>query len=152
MRKQHAFSLVEVTLSIGIIAFALIAILALVPVGMNSGRDAIDATHTSLIAKDVQARVMSSLANATFAGGDIQLPAWFYNRDGVFVDVAANGYNSVIYRAQATIHSTWNSVPLNVDATFLRPVTCDLGWPLDPNTHAPLGNNGTSFTFYVRKP
>src|ERR1039457_6141659 len=90
MQKQYAFSLVEVTLSIGIIAFALLSIFALIPVGMNSGREAIDATHTSLIAQDLQNRVKSSITSTTFSStSDVPLGPWFYNRDGVFVDVTA---------------------------------------------------------------
>ena len=152
MRKDNGFSLVEVTLSIGIIAVALVAIMALIPVGLNSGRDAIDATHTSLIGQDVQTRVKSSVTSATFTGGDVTLQPWFYDRDGVYVDVTVNGYSSVVYRADAIIHSTWNAAPPNVDATVLRPVTVTLGWPINPTTHLAVGTSATSFTFYVRKP
>jgi uncharacterized protein (TIGR02598 family) len=152
MQRLRGFSLVEVTLAIGIIAISLLAILALVPVGLNSGREAIDATHIGLIAHDVQTRTKSSITSATFVGADITLLPWYYDREGVFVDVTSNGYGSVIYRAEATIHSTWNSVPPNIDATVLRPVTVNVGWPIDPTTHAAVGSNGTSFTFNVRKP
>jgi uncharacterized protein (TIGR02598 family) len=152
MRNRSGFSLVEVTLAIGIIAVALVAIMALIPVGLNSSRDAIDATRSSLIGQDVQTRVKSSVTNGTFSGGDVTLPPWFYDRDGVFVDVTANGYSSVVYRADAIIHSTWNAAPPNVDATVLRPVTVTLGWPINPTTHLAVGSSATSFTFYVRKP
>ena len=153
MRSRSGFSLVEVTLAIGIIAVALVAIMALIPVGLNSSRDAIDATRSSLIGQDVQTRVKSSVTSATFLGSsDVKLPPWFYDRDGVFVDVTANGYSSVVYRAEAIIHSTWNAAPPNVDATVLRPVTVSLGWQINPTTHSVVGNSATSFTFYVRKP
>lgn len=62
MRKSAGFSLVEVTLAIGIIAFALLAIFALIPVGLNSSRDAIDDTTTSLIAQDIYNRIKSEVA------------------------------------------------------------------------------------------
>ena len=152
MSQRSAFSLIEVTLAIGIIGFALIAIVGLIPVGLTSGRDAIDATRSSLIAQDAKARVESSLTIATFGGGDVALGPWFYDRDGVFVDVASTGYSSVLYRAEATIHGTWNSAPANVDATVLRPVTIALGWPTDPTTHAAVGSNALSFTLYARRP
>jgi uncharacterized protein (TIGR02598 family) len=153
MRRLAAFSLVEVTLAIGIIGFALIAIFALIPVGLNSSREAVDATHQSLIGKDVQARVKSSvIANTFTTATDVTLGPWFYNRDGVFVDVSTSGYNSVLYRADAIIHSIWNSVPSNVDATVLRPVTVILGSPVNAATHASMGTSTASFTFYVRKP
>lgn len=153
MRRVTAFSLIEVTLAIGIIAFALVAIFALIPVGLNSSREAIDATHSSLIGKDVQVRVKGSVTANTFAGStDLVLGPWFYDQDGVFVDVATNGYASALYRADAIVHGSWNSVPANVDATVLRPVTVALGSPLNPATHIALGSNRVSLTFYVRKP
>lgn len=59
-RTRAGFSLMEITVAIGVIAFGLIAILGLLPVGMKSGREAIDATRTSLIAQDVFNRVRAS--------------------------------------------------------------------------------------------
>jgi hypothetical protein len=65
MSRNHAgaFSLVEITVAIGVIAFALVAILGLLPIGMKSGREAIDATRTSLIAQDVCDRVHASMVS-----------------------------------------------------------------------------------------
>lgn len=40
VRNQKAFSLVEVTLAVGIVAFAFLAIVGLLPVGLKSARDA----------------------------------------------------------------------------------------------------------------
>ena len=37
--SAHAFSLIEVTLSIGIVAFALLSVVALLPVGLSANRD-----------------------------------------------------------------------------------------------------------------
>src|SRR5438309_1203287 len=130
--RRAGFSLVEVTLAIGIIAFALVAILALVPVGMKSGGEAIDATRTSLAAKDAQNRVKSSVTTATFASAnDVNLPNWFYDRDGFFLGTAVS-VNS-FYRIDATIHKDWgtNAPPANVDATALRPATLQLRWPVN---------------------
>lgn len=156
METRRGFSLVEVTLAIGIIGFALVAILALMPVGMNSSRDAIDATHTSLIAQDLENRIKSSVTRATFSNTtDVILGPWFYDRNAVVVDTAANGFTSVIYRADATVHAGWgtNAAPASVDANFLRPVTVSLGWPVSSAApHTVIGNNSVAFTFYVRKP
>lgn len=152
MHKLRAFSLVEVTLAIGVVAFALLAILALVPVGMKSGSEAIDATHTSLLGQDSQNRIKSSVTSATFTAAADVNSTWFYDRDGVFLGTAATP--NAFYRADAIIHKDWgaNAPPPNVDATVLRPVTVQVGWPLNPTTGTPVGNNTTSFTFYVRRP
>jgi uncharacterized protein (TIGR02598 family) len=59
-KPSAAFSLIEITVAIGVISIALLAILGLVPIGMKSGREAVDATRTSLIAQDVFNRVRAS--------------------------------------------------------------------------------------------
>lgn len=153
MKRHGAFSLVEVTLSIGIIGFALLAIFALIPVGLTAGRDSIDATRSSLIAQDLKIRAQVAATSAVFAAGtDTNLGPWFYDREGVFVQNPANNPASVLYQVTGVIHATWNSVPQNVDATVLRPVTAILTWPANPITQTVVGNHSIPFTFYVRRP
>ncbi len=153
MRNRNGFSLVEVTLAIGVIAFALIALLGLLPVGMKSGAEAIDATHVSLIGVDSGNRVKNAVTSVIFASAsDTTLPTWFYNRDGAYVGttVTTDSY----YRADATIHKDWgaNPSPPNVDATTLRPATVQVRWPINTSNGNALGSSGGSFTFYVRRP
>lgn len=50
-RRKRAFSLVEVTLAIGIIAFAFVAIFGLVPIGLGSFRAALDTSVRAQIAQ-----------------------------------------------------------------------------------------------------
>lgn len=151
-QRSPGFSLVEVTLALGVVGFALVAILALVPVGMKSGGEAIDATHTSLIGQDIQKRVKSSAVSATFTSTSNVNGTWFYDHDGVFVGTSTS--STAFYRADTTIYKDWgaNPSPPNIDATLLRPVTAQLRWPVNTSTGTPLGSNSTSFTFYVRRP
>jgi uncharacterized protein (TIGR02598 family) len=150
--RQSAFSLVEVTLALGIIAFALIAILGLVPVGMKSSGEAIDATHTALIGQDVQKRVKRIAVSTTFTSGTDVSSIWFYDHDGAFLGTATSA--TAFYRADTTIHKDWgaNASPPNVDATLLRPVTAQVRWPVNAASGNPMGTNSTSLTFYVRRP
>ncbi|MEY2480538.1 MAG: hypothetical protein QOI04_1465 [Verrucomicrobiota bacterium] len=67
IQRQSGFSLVEVTLAIGIIGFALLAIFGLIPVGLKSSRDAVDDTKTSLMAQDIFNRVKSEVATDQLA-------------------------------------------------------------------------------------
>ena len=153
MKIRSAFSLIEVTLSIGIIAVALLGIFALIPVGLTASRDSIDATRSSFIAQDIKSRVQSAATNTVFAGtGDINLGPWFYDREGTFLGDPIANSGSILYRVDAVIHGSWNSTPANVDASVLRPVTAHLAWPVDPTTLALLGNKAQSFTFYARRP
>ena len=50
---SSAFSLIEVTLSIGIVAFAFVALLGLLPVGLTTFRQAIDTTVGSQIVQRI---------------------------------------------------------------------------------------------------
>jgi type II secretory pathway pseudopilin PulG len=64
-RKSAAgFSLVEVTLAIGVIAFAFVALLGMLPVGLNTHRQSVDLSR-SLVALN---RVASALRSAHFTG------------------------------------------------------------------------------------
>lgn len=56
---QRAFSLVEVVLAIGITAFALIAILGLLPVGLNTMRESVD----EMVATGILTAVEADLRN-----------------------------------------------------------------------------------------
>ncbi len=144
-------SLVEVTLAIGIVGFALLAIIGLVPVGLKSSGDAIDATRTSFICQDAQNRVRARVDYAMFAAApDISLTL-FYDRDGIFVGTTAS--TRALYRVDATIHGDWGSgaVPPTLDPSVLRPVTMQLRWPLAANGN-PIGTNVMHFPSFVRRP
>jgi type II secretory pathway pseudopilin PulG len=51
--KNQAFSLVEVVLALGVVAFAFVAILGLIPAGMNSFRQAINISEATSIGQRV---------------------------------------------------------------------------------------------------
>ncbi len=54
-RSRSAFTLIEVAISLGIFSFAFIAILGVVPSGLRSMRDSIDATAGARILQGVEA-------------------------------------------------------------------------------------------------
>lgn len=55
--SSKAFSLVETTLAIGIVAFAFVAILGLMPIGLTSFRKAMDLSTNSRIVQQVTAEL-----------------------------------------------------------------------------------------------
>jgi len=59
-RRRHAagFSLVEVTLAIGIVSFAMLALLGVVPVGLSTMRQAADRTVESQIVRQIGAEAL----------------------------------------------------------------------------------------------
>src|SRR6185369_7455030 len=61
--NERAFSLIEVVLAVGVVAFAFVAIMGLIPAGMGQFRQAIDTSVCSQIAQ----RVMNEAQQTGFA-------------------------------------------------------------------------------------
>ncbi|XHR30548.1 MAG: Verru_Chthon cassette protein B [Chthoniobacteraceae bacterium] len=78
---RGAFSLIEVTIAMGIISFAVTALVALLPGGLQAVRDS--ATETSLSA--IVRQVRSELNQASFTDVTTQLPSqtWYFSEAGL---------------------------------------------------------------------
>ena len=77
-QKARAFSLVEVVLSIGVVAFAFIGVFSLLPAGMTAFREGMDASISAQIAQ----RVIGEAEQSNF---DALVPVDGNNIDGVTV-------------------------------------------------------------------
>jgi len=77
-----AFSLVEVVLALGVIGFAIIAMLGVIPVALSTGRDAQNETRAAQIAQDIVTSI-SSQSQASFPNVTIAQPSsqFSYNVD-----------------------------------------------------------------------
>lgn len=71
---RYAFSLVEVVLALGVIAFAIVAILGVLPVALQTGHTSQDETRAAQIAQSVFS-TMSSQAQSKFTGVSLPLPS-----------------------------------------------------------------------------
>jgi uncharacterized protein (TIGR02598 family) len=163
-RRDTAFSLVEVTLALGIIAFALIAILGLVPVAQNAGHDAADDTKIALIEQDAFTRARAAInTSALFASPPSPL-IYYYTNEGVFFadnsNLAtalsiANSNNSPLpnFAASVAVGVNFSNALPNIDNTYLKPAVVSIGWPLD-SSGSVIGANTArkTCTFYIRKP
>ena len=173
-----AFSLVEITLAIGIIGFALLAIVGLIPIGQNSAKEAADDTKTSLIEQDVFARVRERLGSETAFVAPAGIfpnpptsPSFYYTNEGIFfadraglaaaLNRATQNHDPLpSYAATVVVGAAFSTALANVSATSLKPVVVYLGYPLDadgnvigPTVGGRQANaERKSFTFYVRKP
>ncbi|MBN8712285.1 MAG: hypothetical protein J0I10_23170 [Verrucomicrobia bacterium] len=73
---RSAFSLVEVVMALGIISFALLTVLALLPLGMKSNLSSVEETRACNILTSLEADLRNSFSEATPATSAIfQLPA-----------------------------------------------------------------------------
>ena len=74
--RACGFSLIEVTIAMGILSFALVTMLGLMPVGLNTLRGAADATTTAQIVQRISGEArLTSFEN---------LPARFHNQEFYF--------------------------------------------------------------------
>ena len=106
-----AFSLIEVTSSLGIAAFCLIAIFGLLPTGLNSNSTAIEqttaASHARAIIADLRATPASSGTSSSYgiaipqAGASSTISSIFLRDDGTKDGTGNPGQNS---HCIATIH------------------------------------------------
>lgn len=65
MKLRHSstsgFSLIEVTIALGIATFCLVALFALLPIGLNTNRDTIEQTVATSIAANIASDIRASL-------------------------------------------------------------------------------------------
>jgi uncharacterized protein (TIGR02598 family) len=145
--KRAAFTLTEIVLAIAIIATAMIAILGLIPAGLNASRDAADSTVVATVLADLNNR----LKGQPLRGGSAPFSPAFYDSAGHFVNTDPEEpatFRDVIYRADVEILG-WDSKPPGTDS--LRPVRISLSWPVGTADGTALGvaNPKTVVTFGV---
>lgn len=138
--SNSGFSLVEVVLALGVISFALVAIIGLLPIGLASGRGTIQETRANHLAEEIFSTLRSqpftnvSLASFSSNSGPINLstentPAQtpggpptgyqvYANYDGQFV--AANDYFKIELRfrnaPEGIISGTASEVRVQISA------------------------------------
>lgn len=118
-KGKEAFTLVEIVMAIGVIAFAFIPLVGLIPVGLDMSRRAIDTTVQSQIVQqlttEAQQTDFSSLS--TLASNSTTTP-YYYDDQG---NSSTNALNQ-IYEATYSI-STNTSLPSQVTTQKLATVT-----------------------------
>ena len=152
--KRLGFSLAEVVIALGVIAIAVVAILALFPAALQTGHSAQDETRAAHIAQSVFG---SLVAQAPSQFSNVRLPLYplpspspstinlttsssyplYADNDGQLSNSAASAtYAITIY--------TNNSVPGFTDPASANEVTVRVAWP----ANAPVANQ--TFRDYVR--
>lgn len=144
MHSQRGFSLVEITLALGVMAFCLLALFGLLPVGLQSNQNAVEQTTAgniaAAIAADLQATPLTEKESLRFrfnmasAGGSPQ--TLFFAEDsnptGSIGSAASTGIPASRFRASvAFLPSTGKqATPVRILVTW--PALADktaTGWP-----------------------
>lgn len=133
--KRAGFTLTEIILAIAIIATAMVAVLGLLPAGLNASRDAADSTVVASILEDLNDR----LKGQPIRSGPADISPAYFDVSGHHIDLdPANPtpLTNAIYRADIEVME-WYHPPDNTSG--LRPVKIALSWPIKPENGAPVG-------------
>ena len=150
---RAGFTLTEIVLALAVIAIAFVALLGMLPAGLNQSREAANSTVTAAILEDVNHRLLGlplQVIPKSSTGTTPPSFTEFYDDHGVFIPTSASAAEKArrLYRAEVRI-GAWKTKP--VDTNALRPITIELAWPVDPNSGSPIGpgNPKTVVTYPV---
>ncbi len=153
-RPALGFSLVEVVIALGIVSFAVLAIVGMMPVAMKSAQDSMRQTDSTLIAQ----RIFSELKSGSGAVRTITLSP---NGTPRILDLSANSTNNFLaFKENGTAHDYVNSAPAtdaydfyaqisvttNIGASNLSSVQIDIGAPA---AAPPAARTTNSFTTLI---
>jgi uncharacterized protein (TIGR02598 family) len=143
LRRVHAFSLVELTLALGVAAFCLIAAFGLMPVGVQTNRNATSQTAAAnfmaAVVADLRATAKANAASSQFGRtfGTNQPPLYF---DGSGQFATSLGTNS-----RYQLNLTWNVANSTGACSAAVPcVDLKVTWPAAPT---PANATGSAETF-----
>ena len=121
-RTQHsnaAFSLVEVTLAIGIIAFAFVALFSLLPIGLQRLRDSIDTASEAWIMQGLNSMVQTTEWEKIYPGGanGITSDTYYFDEEARLTDTEKNQSNDPNVQARRLYAVRLFVVPLKQPGT-----------------------------------
>jgi uncharacterized protein (TIGR02598 family) len=120
LRRVPAFSLVEVTLALGVAAFCLIAVFGLLPVGVQTNRNATSQTA----ATNIMAAVVADLrATPTFNATSTQFGITFGTNATRYFDSTGQFTTSLNTNSRYQLNVTWYG------STGLRYADVKITWP-----------------------
>lgn len=163
--RKFAFSLVEVVLALGVVSFAIVAILGLIPMGLQTSHSSQDETRAAHIAQSILATFSAQQFNAvTFLlynasdgtqSGSVAFdltaqngagPAWAANNSGeLFVPGTPVTFltrpsgpptNSADTGQTYSVTISFNNTPTGFDAQYANELVVSVAWP----ANAPAAN------------
>jgi uncharacterized protein (TIGR02598 family) len=143
--QDRGFTLTEVALALAVVATVLVALLGLLPAGLNASKEAANSTVVSVILEDLHNRLQSQVLKS----GDADFSPAYFDVHGVFIPSNADAAERTkrVYRADVRI-GKWFKRPDGTSA--LQPVTVGVSWPIDVATGEPAaGNPKTTVTYTV---
>lgn len=95
----RAFSLVEVVMALGIVSFAFMGILGMIPIGLSTTRQAIDFTVQSQISQKINAAALqTSFADLDNVAGEME-----FDEEGNLLTSSGGTSSTKIYKVQVDV-------------------------------------------------
>lgn len=130
-RRLKAFSLVEVVLAIGVVSFAMMAVLGTLPVGLKSSQQSRSQVATANIARQLQGELQQISFNTksadTLTVENLADNSYYFTLEGTKTETDAT---DAYYEAKFEVN-TVSAPGLNVDAANARSVKVTLSYPKD---------------------
>ncbi len=101
-RSVKAFSLIEVLLAIGIVSFAVVAIVGMLPIALNTAKDSMLETDAAIIAQ----RVFAELQASTGTNRPVSISA---HGDTKAIDMSSDGTNYLAFGDTCEVQSSPSS-------------------------------------------
>ena len=120
--KNAAFSLVEVTLALGVAAFCLIAVFGLMPVGVQANRNATSQTASTNI---IAAVIADLRATPSTTSTSTQFGITFGTNRTLYFDTAGQFSTSLNTNSRYQLNVTWNGSP----PTGMQYADLKVTWP-----------------------
>ena len=98
-RSVKAFSLIEVLLAIGIVSFAVVAIVGMLPIALNTAKDSMLETDAAIIAQ----RVFAELQASTGTNRPVSISA---HGDTKAIDLSSDGTNYLAFGDTCEVQSS----------------------------------------------
>jgi uncharacterized protein (TIGR02598 family) len=136
-----AFSLVELVLALGVAGFCLFAVFGLMPVGMQTNRNATSQTAATNIIAGIVADLRATPAAATTSP---QFAITFGTDKTLYFDTSGQASTSLSTDSRYRLSITWNSAPAGLHYAALK-----VTWPAaaDPAVTTPSGSVETFAAF-----
>src|SRR5437879_2506210 len=112
-----AFSLVELVLALGVAGFCLFAVFGLMPVGMQTNRNATSQTAATNIIAGIVADLRATPAAATTSP---QFAITFGTDKTLYFDTSGQASTSLSTDSRYRLSITWNSAPTGLDRKSTR--------------------------------
>ena len=136
-RARAGFSLVEVTLALGVAGFCLMTVFALLPIGIKTNQTAFSQTAAATILSNVVADMRAAGKNATSAEYQIT----FGTRKDLYFD-SEGGFN-IALQTNSRYHLVVTFPVLGTNPTYATCANVKISWPavVDPTdpTKTPAG-------------